>query len=101
MIGLGKIAAEQGRIEEAESYFDQALKNAERFNKQFDIANAKENLALIYERKRDFKGALNMANEASEIYKKLGIKKIEEIETLIIKLENLNKQWVDHHNQDN
>lgn len=67
----GEIALAQDRLQEAESFFNQALVEANRHDNRLQAANVRANLALVARARGDIDEALALLAQASKAVKEL------------------------------
>jgi tetratricopeptide (TPR) repeat protein len=72
-IYLGEVALAQNNLEEAETYFRQALESSRQFMRQDNIAKANLRLVQVYAR-RDAKSAVELAHATREQFIRMGMK---------------------------
>jgi len=70
---LGNIAREQGKYEHARQFYVQGLSTVEKFKDKREIAHLKRSRALLEDKLSNFVEALKLANEASDLFQRLGM----------------------------
>ncbi len=73
--GLGFVALQQGRLEEAKQYFSQSINAAGESGRQEEIARSQLGLAQIAVKQSDIETGVKLAQEALEIFKQLGMQR--------------------------
>ncbi len=85
---LGDALCLQDNFEESEDYYNQCLLISQKYGRKDTLARAKLGLAKINEKRNNLKEALNLTNEAYNLFEKLGMKKyINESQEMIDRLE--------------